>query len=275
MHFSKSSNQLTATGKFHYNDTLERTQLVGNEAVYHMDNKVFFLTGKPKLIYYDSATAETLTISGLKMNYADTLREATVSDSVQVTKGKLTSKCGLAHYSTKSNFARLRKSPVINYESHKITGDSIDLAFGEKKLKSASVAGHSHGIYIDTSGSGKDTAYTHIWGDSLFISVSDSGNFDSLWSFGKAQTRYYMSNSPELVSDASGKIMLMSFENKGNVKNVKVWGNARSKYHIEEQKNKGTNEASGDSITVIFSRGKAKTLTLAGSARGIYFPRDL
>jgi hypothetical protein len=84
-----------------------------------------------------------------------------------------------------------------------------------------------------------------------------------------------MSSSPEMVSDASGKTMLMAFESNGNVKNVKVWGNARSKYHIEEQRNRGTNEASGDSITVTFKNGRAKILTLVGSARGIYFPRDL
>lgn len=275
MHFTKNSNQLIATGNFHYMDTLEKTQLLGDEAVYHMDRKVFFLNGKPRLVYFDTASAETLTISGLKMSYTDSLKRATVIDSVSITKGKLKSRCRLAHYYTDKNLAFLRTEPVINFEAHKLTGDSIDLVFGDKSLKSASICGHSHGIYIDSSANGKDTAYTHIWGDSLYISVSDSVGFDSLWAFGKAQTRYYLSNTPDLVSDASGKTMLMSFESSGSVKNVKIWGNARSKYHIEEQRNKGTNEASGDSITVSFKDGKAKLLTLVGSARGIYFPRDM
>ncbi len=155
-----------------------------------------------------------------------------------------------------------------------MTGDSINLYFDDRRLKSASVSGHSHGIYIDTSENGVDTSYTHIWGDSMFISVSARSGFDSLWSFGKALTKYYLSNSPDLVSDAGGRVMCMSFENSGDVRDVKIWGNARSRYHIEESNDKGTNESSGDSITVTFKNGRAKLLTLVGSARGIYFPRD-
>ncbi len=275
LHFSKNSNQLTANGNFQYVDTLEKTQLTGNDAVYNMDNRVFILKGNPRMIYFDTAAADTLTVTGLRMSYTDSLKKATVADSVRITKGKLISRCGLAHFYTDSNTAHLRKEPVIYFEAHKLTGDSINLAFGDKNLKNASVVGHSHGVYVDSTSDGKDTAYTHIWGDSLYISVSDSMGFDSLWAFGKAQTKYYMSSSPEMVSDASGKTMLMAFEGNGNVKNVKIWGNARSKYHIEEQKNRGTNEASGDSINVTFKNGRAKILTLVGSARGIYFPRDL
>jgi len=275
MHFTKNSNQLTANGNFHYVDTLENTQLTGNDAIYNMDSRVFILKGNPRIIHLDTVAADTLTITGLKMSYTDSLKKATVSDSVRITKGKLSSRCGLAHFFTDSNTAYLRKEPFINFEAHTLTGDSINLAFGEKNLKNASVIGHSHGVYIDTTSDRKDTAYTHIWGDSLYISVSDSMGFDSLWAFGKAQTKYYMSSSPEMVSNASGKTMLMAFESNGNVKNVKIWGNARSKYHIEEQRNRGTNEASGDSITVTFKNGRAKILMLVGSARGIYFPRDL
>lgn len=275
MHFSKNTNQLTAKGEFHYADSQQNTQLMGNEAVYHMNNKIFSLTGKPRLIYFDTASAETLSITGVKMNYSDSLKQATVSENVIITKGKLLSRCGVAHYYTNTGFTQLRKVPSVMYDEQKITGDSIDLIFADNKLHSASIGGNSHGLYIDTSGIDDDTAYTDIWGDSLYISVSDSGDFDSLWAFGKAKTRYYESSSPDLTSEASGKTMLMSFENNGNVKNVKIWGNARSKYHIEEQKNKGTNEASADSITVSFRRGKANILNLTGSARGIYFPRDL
>jgi lipopolysaccharide export system protein LptA len=275
MNFTKNSSQLTANGNFHYIDTLEKSQLTGNDAVYHIEKKIFTLKGNPALIYFDTAAADTLKITGLRMSYIDSLKQATVTDSVVITKGKLKSRCGLAHFFTHNNTAFLRREPVINFEAHTLTGDSIDLAFGEKSLKNASVMGHSHGIYIDITSDEKDTAYTHIWGDSLYISVSDSMGFDSLWAFGKALTKYYISSSPELVSDASGKTMLLAFESNGNVKNVKIWGNARSKYHIEEQRNKGTNEASGDSITVTFKNGRARTLTLVGSARGIYFPRDL
>jgi hypothetical protein len=107
------------------------------------------------------------------------------------------------------------------------------------------------------------------------MSVSDSGDLDSLWSFGKAQSKYYLSSRSDYVDEASGKKMMMSFATDGNVDNVKIWGNAKSKYHIDEDKSSGTNEASGDSITVKFHKGKATQLTLTGRSRGKYYPRDL
>ena len=275
MHFAKESNLLIASGHFHFIDSTGYTQLVGKEGEYNFDTKYFRLKGDPRLIRYDTAAAETLTITGLTMSYLDSLKKATVTDSVRITKGDLSSQCRLAHYLTEENSVFLRNSPEVKYRSHKIKGDSIDLVFGKENLKSVSIMGHSHGLYVDTSGSRSDTGYTHVWGDSLYMSVSDSGRLDSLWAYGKALSKYYMASAPEMVNEAGGKVMLMSFAGDGDVDRVKIWGNARSKYFVEEKGNSGANEASGDSIAVKFSRGKASVLTLAGRARGIYFPRGL
>ena len=275
MHFTKANNLLTASGRFKFIDTVEQAQLLGKEAEYHLDSRYFQLKGNPKMIRYDTATAETLTITGLQMSYIDTLKKAIVTDSVRITKGKLFSKCKYAHYFTDINSAQLRVAPSVTYEMHRVSGDSIDLQFGKESLKSAVIMGNAHGAYVDTGGASADTAFTNVWGDSLYMSVSDSGNLDSLWVYRKAVSKHYVSSTPELVNEASGKVMLMSFGVDGKANNVKIWGNARSTYFIEEKDSKGTNQASGDSITVAFKRGKASILTLAGSARGIFFPRDL
>ena len=275
MHFTKKTNLITAKGKFDFFDTLEQTRLTGKEAEYHVQNRNFILRGNPKMVRFDTTASETLTISGITMSYSDSLKRATVKDSVKITKGPLTSKCRFAHYFTETNSAQLRGNPRVTYEMHQVTGDSIDLVFGKETLRSALVTGHSHGFYVDTSGAGNDTGYTHIWGDSLYMTVSDSGMLDTLWSYGKALSKYFTSNKPDLVNEASGKVMLMSFAERGNVDRVKIWGNARSKYYIEEDDNSGTNEASGDSILVAFRKGKASLLTLAGRARGVYFPRGM
>jgi lipopolysaccharide export system protein LptA len=275
MQFTKQTNRIDASGHFLYRDTAQLTELSGDKAGYRLDTKFFTLTGDPRLIRYDTTSAETLTIVGRKVTYADSVKEATVIDSVVITKGTLVSHCGKAVYNTESSLAQLRRNPRVTYDIHEIVGDSIDLQFGEESLKGASIYGGAHGVYIDTAQKGRDTAFTHVWGDSLYMSISDSGYLDSLYVVGKAVSKYFAASSSDMVNQANGKVMVMSFGKDGDVNRVKLWGNARSTYFIEENDSRGVNEASGDSITVEFSNGKAAFLNLAGSARGVFFPRDL
>ncbi|HMA64972.1 MAG: LptA/OstA family protein [Fibrobacterota bacterium] len=275
MNYAKNNNLLIANGRFVFIDTLERTKITGTDAEYNIQTRYFQLTGKPNLIRYDTASAETLFISAERMWYIDSIRCANVVDSVKIIKGKLFSTCKAAKYYTNKEFAQLRLDPFVIYEISNVKGDSIDLYFGKNQLQSATVMGHAVGSYIDTIANTKDSSYTNVWGDSLLMTVSDSGNLDSLWIFGKAKSKNYESKDKESVNEASGKKMLMSFTDSGVADKVKIWGNAKSKYFVTEQKSKGINEASGDSITVTFKKGRASRLTLAGSARGIYFPRDL
>ncbi|MBN1577380.1 MAG: hypothetical protein JW913_12550, partial [Chitinispirillaceae bacterium] len=275
MQFEKKTNRIDATGGFHYRDTVEHAVMTGEKATYRVDTKYFTLNGAPKLVRLDTAAAETLTITGRAMVYNDSLKQARVTDSVTITKGRMWSRCERAVYYTEKNEASLRKNPRVIYDIHEVTGDSIDLYFGKESLRSASVYGSAHGVYIDTAQKGRDTAFTHVWGDSLYMSVADSGYLDSLWVNGKAISKYFTASAADKVNQANGKVMLMSFRSDGNVDKLKIWGNARSTYFIEEKDSRGINEASGDSITVEFSKGKAAFLNLAGSARGIYFPRKL
>lgn len=276
MRFLKKENMLHAIGHFCYRDTAEFTEITGGRATYRIDTKDFSLKNKPRLVRFDTSAAETLTIIGKTMYYTDSIKQARVDENVVITKGKLRSACEQVFFNTETNKARLREKPEVEYGESTIVGDSIDLQFSKEALRSASIYGNAHGVYVDTgTGQKKDTAYTDVWGDSLFMSISDStGNLDSLWVHGKALSKYYTARKRELVNQASGKVMLMSFGGTGDVDRVRIWGNARSTYHIEEDKSNGINEASGDSISVAFEKGKAVFLNLAGSARGIFFPRD-
>ncbi len=275
MNYAKNNNLLTASGHFKYIDTLEQAQLTGNDAEYYLDEKRFFLKGNPKLIRYDTASAETLTIVGKTMTYTDSIKKATVAENVVITKGKLISKCNKAHYFTETNIAWLRDKPDVVFDRSNVNGDSINLYFGKESLKKAAVYGKAKGIYIDTIPKSTDTSYTHINGDSLIITISDSGAVDSLWTYGKAHSEYYSSKDPQTKNEADGKAMIMAFGDRGSVSTVNVAGNARSRYFIEEKDSKGINEASGDSITVRFRNGRASQLVLKGSARGTYIPQDM
>ena len=295
MHFTKETDLLTAEGHFNYYDTTGKTRLLGRNGDYHLGNKVFHLTGDPRLVRYDTVTAETLTITGIRMTYVDSIKCATVIDKVHIKKGKLSSTCGLARYYTEKNTAELRGSPHVKYEINKVDGDSINLCFGKESLKNATVMGHSHGLYIDTSGNSatprdssrskiprdsalakatRDTMLTHIWSDSLFMTVSDSGFMDSLWAYGKVRSKYFSTSDSATANEAKGKTMRLAFSRSGNLDNIRIWGNARSIYFIEDKGGEGRNEASGDTIAVTFGPdGKAKKLSLMGSARGVYYPQ--
>jgi hypothetical protein len=272
LNFAKENSLLTATGNFDFYDSTEQSRLRGDDAEYRVTSRNFRIKGNPVLIRYDTASKETLTIKSVSMYYVDSMKRATATDSVRIHKGILSSTCRLAHYFTKTNTALLRGTPEIWYGIHHISGDSVNLNFSKESLRDASVVGASHGVYADTSGGTKgDTAYTHIWGDSLYMAVSDSGRLDVLWSIGRASSRNFRVSEPSTANTASGKIMMLDFGSDGNVKNLKIWGNARSTYFVEDNNGKGCNEVSGDSVGVLFSQGKARFVTLAGSTRGIYF----
>jgi lipopolysaccharide assembly outer membrane protein LptD (OstA) len=272
LNFTKENSLLTATGNFNFYDSTEQSRLCGDDAEYRVTSRNFRIKGSPVLIRYDTASKETLTIKSVSMLYVDSLKRATATDSVRIHKGMLFSTCRLAHYFTKSNTALLRGTPEIWYGIHYISGDSVDLNFSKESLRDASVVGASHGVYADTSGGAKgDTAYTHIWGDSLYMAISDSGKLDVLWSIGKASSKNFRVSEPSVANTASGKIMMLGFGGDGNVNNLKIWGNARSTYFVDDNNGMGCNEVNGDSVAVLFSQGKARFVTLAGSTRGMYF----
>jgi len=272
MNFAKENNLLAATGNFDFFDSTEQSRLRGDDAEYRITSRNFRIKGHPVLIRYDTACGETLTINSLSMYYVDSLKRATATDSVRIRKGILFATCRLAHYWTKTNTAFLRGTPEIRYGIHHVSGDSMNLNFSKESLRDASVVGSSHGVYADTS-SGKrgDTAYTHLWGDSLYMAVSDSGRLDVLWTIGKASSNNFRTSEPAIANTASGKIMMLGFGSDGNVKNLKIWGNARSTYFVDDPNGRGCNEVSGDSVAVLFSQGKTRFVRLAGSTRGLYY----
>lgn len=271
--FAKESNTLSAAGKFDFYDSTQQSRLRGDNAEYRIATKNFRLRGNPVLVRYDTVHGETLSIKSITMYYNDSLKRATGTDSVRIRKGQLYSTCRLAHYFTATNQTFLRGNPNVWYGVHHITGDSINLNFSKESLRDASVVGNAHGIYADTADSHKgDTSFTHLWGDSLYMAVSDSGKLEVIWSVGKAASKNFRSSDPSLANTANGKTMMLGFGGDGTVKTLKIWGNARSTYFTDDPSGRGCNQVSGDLVSVLFSKGKTSFVTLAGSTRGVYFP---
>jgi lipopolysaccharide export system protein LptA len=269
LNYDKNKKWLVAEGNVDFYDGKDKTRLRGRHADYYPDSKFIKVTGNPEFINYDTTAHDTLIVRGDTMSYNDSIKRAQVQRGVTIAKGKLFSKCDLAHFFTDSSKTQLRVSPQIQFEHDSLTGDSIDLVFSKRALKGMSVDGNAHGMYKDFSP--KDTLLTQVFGDSLYMALDDSGKVDSLWIYRNVKSSYFPVSNPSLANEAYGKVMVVDFTKKGDVDNVKVWGNAKSVYHVEEG-DKGCNVATGDSIAVEFSKGKASRVMLAGSVRGFYAP---
>jgi len=272
MNYYKDTDLLVAAGHFDYRSRKDNLRLIGRNGQYDLKQDFLTLTGDPQFFRYDTAAAETLTISGKVMTYSDSLKVATSKDSVVITKGKLASRCRQARYLTDELRAELRGDPRIFYEIHLLTGDSVNLFFDGDTLEGISVSGNSHGLYREAETA--DTSVTNIWSDSLYMALTAGGELDSVWAIGDVLSTYYLSTEPDTANEVSGKQMVLAFDDEGQLGDATVWGSARSIYHVREQEGRGgRNEASGDSIVVFFREGKASHLTLKGDVRGVYFPR--
>ncbi len=267
MELNKNKKILTVTRDVDFFDAAEMTRFTANKAVYNFDVEDLTLTGKPKMIQYDTINGDTLTITGNKMLYRDTLGISYVYKNVKIVKGDLTAYCDTADYKTETGYSRLRRDPKIYYDVNELKGDSVDLEFSNGNLRGIIVMRNAEALHKNREG--EDTLFTKMTGDSVYMSVMEQGGIDTVWTYKKAATIYYSSKTPESINRADGKMMVIDFS-EGKTGNLRVKGNAESIYYIEDEKSSGINKASGDEILIHFMDGKATYIRLKGGARGVY-----
>jgi len=268
--YDKNKKWLNARGNVEFYDAGQRAKITGTQSDYYTDTRKVTVTGKPVLVYYDTTAHDTLIIRGERMTYDDTLKIATVERNVTIHKGQLYSQCQEARYYPDKNLALLRYSPKIQYGGDSLSGDSVDLLLTKKSMRGMSVAGKSQGRYREITK--KDTMMTHLYGDSMYMAMNDSGHVDSMFVYRNVKSEYFSISNPLQTNEAYGKLMTVAFNAHGDVENVKISGNARSIYHVAENKSTGCNTASGDSVFVAFKSGKASRVRLSGNVRGTYAP---
>jgi lipopolysaccharide export system protein LptA len=232
LHFVRDSSVLTASGNVLYQDSAKITFMRGRTAEYATNKKECTLIGSPLLTRVDSTSADTLFIRGRTMVYSDSLKIATVAENVRITRGDLVATCRNAKYYVDDNYAKLRVNPVINYEKHKIVGDSVDLFFSDEKFEGACVMGNTHGHYSEIADSSKDTTVTDIWSDSLYLSMYESGKVNAMKAFGSARGKYseVTAQSGSVTStDLSSDSLHMYMLETGKVSAIKAFGKAHGR----------------------------------------------
>jgi lipopolysaccharide export system protein LptA len=275
MHFSREKSLLTAVGNVLYADSAKITLISGTNAEYATDKKECVLRGNPLLTRIDSSGVDTLFIRGRVMKYDDSLKIATVTDNVNIRQGELVATCRKSDYFVNANTALLRINPVINYEKHRVTGDSIDLFFDEQKLKSASVMGNAHGRGTEVDSS-KDTTITNVRSDSLYLTMYESGKMSGMKAYGHARGDFSETTAAtkaKKVTHVTGDSLQMSMFETGKISGMKAHGHAHGNIneHTESTKVKTVTKITSDSLQMfMFETGKINGMKAHGHAVGSY-----
>jgi len=274
LYFVKGDKLLTAGGGVLYRDSAKITFISGSTAEYMTDKKECTLRGDPLLTRIDSASVDTLFIRGRTMVYNDSTKIANINENVRVNRGELSATSRRGEYSVKKNTAKLRVNPVINYEKHRVIGDSVDLFFGKETFDGACVMGNTHGRYTEASDSTKDTTIADIWSDSMSLSMYDSKKVNSMKAFGNARGKYSERSASSGTATAtdikSDSLHLFMFET-GKINAIKAFGNAKGYYRESADTAKSTlsTDISSDSLRVsMFETGKINSMTAFGKAHG-------
>ncbi len=279
LYFVKGDKLLTASGGVLYRDSARITYISGSNAVYMTDKKECTLRGDPLLTRIDSASVDsaavdTLFIRGRTMVYNDSTKIANVNENVRVNRGELSATSRRGIYFVKKNVAKLRVNPVIHYEKHVVTGDSVDLFFGKETFEGACVLGNTHGRYTEASDSTKDTTVADIWSDSMALSMYDSKKVNSMKAFGNAKGKYREASASKgavtTTDITSDSLHLFMFET-GKISSMKAFGNAEGRYResADTAKSAVSTDISSDSLRISMSEtGKISAMTAFGKAHG-------
>ncbi|MCL2182105.1 MAG: hypothetical protein FWB85_01370 [Chitinispirillia bacterium] len=277
LNFRRDRNTLSAIGSVHYSDSAKITFMRGQTAEYATNKKECILYGDPLLTRIDTTETDTLFISGKFMVYNDSLKIATVVDSVKIFRGSLTATGSKGEYFAKENMAKLRVKPVILYEKHRIVGDSVDLFFGKESLESAAVMGNTHGFYSEIADSSSDTTVMNIWSDRLYMAMYESGKVHSIKATGSARGDYTETpadpaKAPAATQISSDSLHMFMFEN-GKVNAIKAYSRAHARYSEAAAGSKAATvtRVTSDSLHMyMFETGKVNTMKAYGSARARY-----
>jgi lipopolysaccharide export system protein LptA len=279
LNFSRDKDLLTATGNVLYQDSARITFIRGNTVEYEIEKKEALLRGNPLLTRLDSTDVDTLFISGRTMTYNDSLKLAVVNNNVSVRKGDLNATGQKGIYFADKDIAHLRIKPVINYENNKIIGDSVNLFLSKESLESADVIGNAYGYYTEfaDSTSTDTTAVMHIWGDSLHLSMLESGKVNFMKTFGNSRGNYTefvdsLGRTTETKITSDSLHIFMS--ETGKLSAIKAFGNAHGNYHeISDTSNAvtSTNIMSDSLHMFMFETGKMSAMKAFGSARENYY----
>lgn len=218
--YNEEGSELIPRGNVRYEDFEQNVVATSQSGYFNNDENYGFMSGNPRLAIADSANADSLFITGEKMQFfGGDSAKFIVTDNVVIQKGELFAESHNATYDDKASIIYLRSSPKIKRRDTEIFGNEIDLLLVENELTEVVVRDSARALTdADTTGTydlrniirGK-TINIHFANEEIYKIVATQNAESEFYDFDKKELRGKSVSS-------SGQIVIL-FE-EGTIKSI-------------------------------------------------------
>lgn len=129
-------------------DRSESVTVTCGKAEYYKASEKAYLTDAPRLVKQFASPDDQVLVTGKRMVYNFSSKQADIFDSVYIIQGKLQGVCDTVIYQDNPRQARLLGKPIIRDASSEIRGETVVLDFEKEAVSQAVIAGNAIGSYL-------------------------------------------------------------------------------------------------------------------------------
>ncbi len=260
--YFQNVEQLNAQGNVVVFDSLESVTLYGQEGFYDVRRKYATVKGHPYMIQFDSTVfkgqntarlsrgmtssplpdslgrpqrfspADQLTARGLFVESFIDRNKVVIKDSVSIVREKLKTTSQKATFLSKKETLYLEYDPRAVYEKNVMTGDTMEVQFKNKNVRTIYVRGRG-----EASSEADSKGKRHRLRAKEMIMFIDENKVRMLEARGNAYNLYYLENR-EGVNEISGPKIRLFFNEDGKLSHFKVEGGTEGTYFPEKYEEK-------------------------------------
>lgn len=210
-------------------DTSRNIVVTGQLGSYDELMRTSEIVVEPKLVKYDSAKSNPITIKGKTLWFNDSLRQAKVIENVSVVQDTLIATGDYLFYDDSIGYAELTRNPKLKRGREVMTADTMVFFFQSQKLDQLKAFGNVTALApADTT---DDAPMNKITGRSM-LSYFENGEAKLIIVTGNATSKYYIreNNQDSGINVASGDTLKIFFVNK-KINTIDVIGGVEGTYY--------------------------------------------
>jgi lipopolysaccharide export system protein LptA len=237
-------------------------RLFGDYLEHFDDTRYTRITEQPRLMQIDTSSKgviDTLVVKSLLMeSYDDSTKKLIANDSVAMSRGPLSVRCGWARYFTQKQFIELRQEPVVWYDDNQASGDSITLFMSHNKLQHAVIRNRTFALSL--SDSAYPARYNQLTGRKIEMFFQE----DKLHEMAVDQNAislYYLydGKDPNGANRTSGDVITMTFL-EGKIDLIRIVRGIEGTYYPESMVLKKETKYNLDGFELRTDRPTLKTI---------------
>jgi lipopolysaccharide export system protein LptA len=236
MNYYEAETRSVARDNVHVFDFNSNINIYGDSLVHIEQQKFTIVMKQPRMLKIDTSTSGMIdtmvVISRVMQSFKDSSERFVATDSVQMVKGNLSSRCGTATYYVKEDFIDLETHPIIWSGDSQITGDSIRIFMRDNKLYSLRV--RHRAMAVSRVDSTLPNRFNQLTGRELTMYFRDN-KLDQV-DVRKNATSWYClfdMNKPNGANKSSGDHIIIYFADE-QVDQIKVIGGVEGEYFPEK-----------------------------------------